>query len=159
MIAEFGHFGLILAFVVAIMQAVLPMIGAEKNNMALMQLGQTSAIAHFLALLVAFAALTYGYLASDFSLVNIYTNSHSLKPILYKISGVWGNHEGSLLLWVTILALFSVLVAFAGRDIAPRLKARTLSVQAMISVGFLAFILFTSNPFERLFPPPLKGRI
>ena len=157
-IAELGHFALVLALVIAVVQAVVPMVGAARNDGALMGVAPATAISQFLVLCVSFAALTHAFVTSDFSVLNVVMNSHSLKPMLYKVSGVWGNHEGSLLLWVTVLALFGALVAFFGRNLPPGLKARTLSVQAMVSVGFLLFMLFTSNPFERVFPVPLEGR-
>jgi cytochrome c-type biogenesis protein CcmF len=106
----------------------------------------------------AFAALTYSFVVSDFSVELVAAQLQLHKPMLYKVTGVWGNHEGSLLLWVLILVLYGALVAWFGRNIPPGLKARALSVQAMIACGFLAFMLFTSNPFTRLFPPPLDGR-
>ncbi len=157
MIAELGQFTLILALCVAIVQATLPMIGASRNNAALMAVAPMTAIGQLICLSVSFAALIHAFVTSDFSVLNVVQNSHSLKPLLYKVSGAWGNHEGSLLLWVTVLALFGAMVAFFGRNLPPGLKARTLSVQAMISVGFLLFVLFTSNPFDRVFPPPLEG--
>jgi len=157
MIAEIGHFALALAAAVALIQSVLPMWGAARRDAAMMATAAPAALVQFGVLGVSFAALTHAYLTSDFSVVNVINNSHSLKPILYKISGVWGNHEGSLLLWVLVLALFGALVAVFGRNLPPSLKARTLSVQALITLGFLTFMLFTSNPFERAFPPPLEG--
>jgi len=157
-IAEIGHFTLVLALVIAVVQSIAPMVGAAKNDAALMGIAPATAIAQFLVLVVSFAALTHAFVTSDFSVLNVASNSHSLKPMLYKVSGVWGNHEGSLLLWVTVLALFGALVAFFGRNLPPGLKARTLAVQALVSVGFLLFILLTSNPFERIFPAPLEGR-
>ena len=109
-------------------------------------------------LVISFFALMYAYVTSDFSVKNVAANSNSLKPLIYKISGVWGNHEGSMLLWVLILALFGAIVAGFGHNLPPGLKARTLAVQALISVGFLLFIILTSNPFERLVPAPLDGQ-
>jgi cytochrome c-type biogenesis protein CcmF len=157
MIAETGHFALILALMVALVQAVLPMIGAARHDPARMAVAAPAAIAQFLLIALAFAALMQCYISSDFSVLNVVQNSHTDKPLLYKISGVWGNHEGSMLLWVLILALYGAAVALFGNNLPPSLKARALSVQAMISVGFLLFILFTSNPFIRLDPPPLNG--
>jgi cytochrome c-type biogenesis protein CcmF len=157
-IAEIGHFTLVLALCVATVQAIVPMVGASRDDMALMAVAPATAIAQFVVLLISFAALIHAFVTSDFSVLNVVQNSHSLKPMLYKVSGTWGNHEGSLLLWVTVLALFGALVAFFGRNLPPGLKARTLSVQAMISVGFLLFMLFTSNPFVRVFPPPFEGQ-
>ncbi len=157
MIAEIGHFALIMALAVALVQGTLPMIGAARNHAPYMALASTSAVVQLGLILIAFLALMHGFVTSDFSLVNVARNSHSLKPLLYKISGVWGNHEGSLLLWVLILALFGALVALFGRNLPPSLKARALAVQALIAVGFLLFMLFTSNPFERIFPAPADG--
>ncbi|WP_420547666.1 heme lyase CcmF/NrfE family subunit [Curvivirga sp.] len=157
MVAELGHFALILALFVATLQSIVPLWGAQTGRDWARDLAAPTAVAQFLCVAFAFGALTFAYLISDFSVQNVAENSHSLKPLLYKISGVWGNHEGSLLLWVSILALFGFLVSVFGRDLPPGLKSRTLSVQAMISVGFLLFMLFTSNPFLRLFPVPLEG--
>ncbi len=158
MIAEIGHFAMTLALGLALFQAILPMAGAARGEPRWMKLAEPAAIGQLACLLVAFVALTNAYVTSDFSVRNVVENSHSLKPLLYKVSGVWGNHEGSLLLWVTVLALFGALVAVFGRKLPPGLKARTLSVQAMIAVGFLLFTLLTSNPFERMIPAPLEGR-
>ncbi len=157
MIAEIGQFALILALFVALVQASVPLIGAHRRNATLMALSGPAALTQMLMIGIAFAALTYAYVVSDFSVANVAQNSHSDKPMLYKVSGVWGNHEGSLLLWITILAAFGLAVAVFGRNLPPGLRARALSVQAMISVGFLLFILFTSNPFERLSPAPING--
>ena len=158
MIIELGHFALILALIVALVQGTLPMIGAARGNLAWMGVGRSAAILQFLLVLTAFLALTYAYVTSDFSLLNVVQNSHSAKPMLYKISGVWGNHEGSMLLWILILALFGAAVAVCGDNLPPTLRARVLSVQAWISIGFLTFSLFTSNPFARVFPAPLDGQ-
>ena len=157
MIIELGHFALILAFAVAIVQTILPMIGAAQNRAAFMAVGEPAAITQFLLVGFSFAALTYGFVTSDFSLSVVVGNSHTLKPMLYKIAGVWGNHEGSLLLWVLILALFGACAAWFGGNLPPSLRARVLSVQGSIGVAFLAFMLFTSNPFLRLAMPPLNG--
>ena len=157
MIVEIGHFALILALFVAAMQATVPLVGAQRNNFALMRMAGPGAVAQFFCIAVAFAALTHAYVVSDFSVLNVAANSHIAKPMLYKVSGVWANHEGSLLLWITILAAFGVAVGLFGGNLPPGLKARALSVQAMITAGFLLFILFTSNPFERLDPPPVNG--
>ena len=157
MIAELGHFALALAAALALVQAVVPMLGAARRDAAMMGVAAPAALVQFGVLGLAFAALMNAYITSDFSVVNVIQNSHSLKPLLYKISGTWGNHEGSLLLWVSVLALFGALVAIFGRNIPPTLKARTLSVQALITFGFLIFMLLTSNPFERAFPAPPEG--
>ncbi len=157
MIVELGHYALILALVVALVQAVLPLAGAARNNVAWMNVAQTAALLLLALIAIAFLALMRAYVGSDFSVENVANNSHVLKPLLYKLSGVWGNHEGSLVLWVLILAIFGAAVALFGRNLPATLKARVLSVQAMIASGFLLFILFASNPFARLDPAPLTG--
>ena len=157
MIAEIGHFALILALAVALVQASVPLMGAQRGNTALMALAGPASVAQFLCVAVAFAALMHAYVTSDFSLLNVAQNSHTMKPMLYKVAGVWSNHEGSLLLWVTILALFGMAVTLFGGNLPPGLRVRALAVQAMIAVGFLLFILLTSNPFTRLNPPPMDG--
>ncbi len=157
MIAEIGHAAVILALLFAIVQAIVPMIGAQKGWANWMQLAVPTAIIQFVLVLISFSALTYAFVVSDFSLQLVAANSHSDKPMLYKITGVWGNHEGSLLLWNLILVLFGAMVAMFGRNLPPALKARVLSVQAMIGVAFLLFLLFTSNPFIRLENPPFNG--
>ncbi|MGF1660671.1 MAG: heme lyase CcmF/NrfE family subunit [Rubrimonas sp.] len=157
MIAELGHFLLILAFVVSLVAATLPLIGAQRGWADWMEMAVPASTALFALVAASFAALTWSFVTSDFSVALVAANSHTAKPMLYKVSGVWGNHEGSLLLWVLILALFGAMVAWWGRNIPPGLKARALAVQAMISAGFLAFMLFTSNPFLRLFPAPPNG--
>ena len=157
MIPELGHFALILALAVALVQGTLPLLGAARGDIRLMDLGRTAALTQALLVIVAFGALTQAYVTSDFSVANVVANSHSAKPMLYKISGVWGNHEGSMLLWALILALFGAAVAIFGAGLPDTLRARVLAIQALIGVGFLAFLLFTSNPFERVSPAPLDG--
>ncbi|WP_413875340.1 heme lyase CcmF/NrfE family subunit [Albidovulum sp.] len=158
MIVEFGHFTLSLALMIAAVQAVVPLIGAHKGWRGWMALAGPAATAQFLCIAVSFAALTWAFVTSDFSLKLVMENSHTLKPMLYKVSGVWGNHEGSMLLWVLILSGFGATAAWFGGALPERLKARVLSVQAMIGAAFLGFILFTSNPFLRLAEPPFDGR-
>ena len=157
MIDEIGHFALVLALCVAALQAVVPLVGAARNDAMLTAWARPAALAQFLFVATAFFALMHAYAVSDFSLANVAANSNSMKPLLYKLSGVWSNHEGSMLLWVFILALFGAAVALFGRNLPPALRARVLAVQAMIGVGFLVFILFTSNPFLRLWPAPADG--
>jgi cytochrome c-type biogenesis protein CcmF len=157
MINELGHFALILAFAVAIVQAIVPIVGAQKGWRGWMAVGEPAATAQFLLIAVSFAALTHAFVVSDFSLKLVWANSHTDKPMLYKITGVWGNHEGSMLLWVLILSLFGAAAAVFGGALPPRLRARVLSVQAWIGVAFLGFIIFTSNPFLRLAEPPFNG--
>ncbi|MBF9027834.1 heme lyase CcmF/NrfE family subunit [Rhodobacterales bacterium FZCC0188] len=158
MIVEIGHFALVLAFAVAVFQVIVPMIGAHKNWSAWMAVASPAASLQFALVAISFAALTYAFVTSDFSLNLVVANSHTDKPLLYKISGVWGNHEGSLLLWVLILALFGASAAWFGGNLPPRLRARVLAVQSSVGVAFYAFILFTSNPFLRLELPPFNGQ-
>src|SRR5690242_12872238 len=141
----------------ALVQASLPLIGAARGNAAWMEVARPAAIGQFTLILTSFLALMYAHVVSDFTVLNVVQNSHSTKPLLYKISGLWGNHEGSMVLWILILALFGAMVAVFGSALPPTLRARVLSVQAMIGVGFLVFILATSNPFVRVDPPPLDG--
>ena len=158
MIVELGHFTLVLALVFSIMQAVCGFSGAAAQRADWINATKIAASVQFLFNFLAFGALTYAYVISDFSVRNVFENSHSLKPLIYKISGVWGNHEGSMLLWVLVLSLFGAAVAAFGKNISPTLRARVLGVQALIGIAFLSFILATSNPFERIIPPPLDGR-
>jgi cytochrome c-type biogenesis protein CcmF len=158
MIVELGHFALILAFAVAIVQMVVPMVGAQRGWASWMAVGDPAATAQFLLVGFSFAALTWAFLTSDFSLQLVVANSHTAKPLIYKITGVWGNHEGSLLLWVLILALFGASAAWFGGNLPPALKARVLAVQASVGVAFYAFILFTSNPFLRMDVAPMDGQ-
>ena len=158
MIAELGHFALVLALVAAVLQSIVPVWGVHSDNAAAMRFADNAAQVQFLGTAFAFGALTYAYIVSDFSLVNVALNSHSAKPMLYKVTGVWANHEGSMLLWVLILTLFGILISVFGRAVPVTMRATVLAVQAMIGVAFLAFILLTSNPFDRLPSPPLNGQ-
>ncbi|SEM13820.1 cytochrome c-type biogenesis protein CcmF [Roseovarius tolerans] len=158
MITELGHFALILAFLVACAQAVIPLVGAHKRWPGWMAFAEPAATIQFLLTAASFAALTWAFVTSDFSLRLVTLNSHTDKPMLYKITGVWGNHEGSMLLWVLIVTLFGGAVAWFGANLPPSLKARVLSVQAMIGAAFFAFILLTSNPFLRMATPPFNGQ-
>ncbi|MEL6685755.1 MAG: cytochrome c biogenesis protein CcsA, partial [Pseudomonadota bacterium] len=158
MLIELGHFALILAFGIAIIQMIVPMVGAHRGNAGWMAMAEPAATAQFLLTAFSFAVLTWAFVTSDFSLQLVYQNSHTDKPIIYKITGVWGNHEGSMLLWMVILTLFGACAAWFGDGLPARLRARVLSVQASIAVAFFAFVLFTSNPFLRLEVPPLNGR-
>ena len=157
MIVEFGHFALILALLVATVQLVVPAFGASLRDERMMRVAEPAAVSQVFLIAIAFFALMYAYVTSDFSVANVAANSHSTKPLIYKMSGVWGNHEGSMLLWVLILALFGAAVAVFGNNLPPTLKARVLSVQASIAVAFLLFSLLTSNPFVRLVPAPSDG--
>src|SRR5438309_897738 len=158
MIAEFGHYALVLALALALVQASVPMVGARTNDPVLMAVAGPTAVAQFCFIAIAFAALTMCYVRSDFSVVNVFENSHSAKPLIYKLSGVWGNHEGSMLLWVLILSVFGALVALLGNNLPSRLKANVLGVQSWIATAFYLFILVTSNPFLRIPSAPIEGR-
>ena len=154
---ELGHFALILALFVSLTQALVPMVGAATRNASLMAVAKPSALAVFGLIALAMLALMNAYVTSDFTVINVVQNSHTDKPLLYKITGVWGNHEGSMVLWVFMLSLCAAAVALFSDNLPPVLQARVLAVQGMIAVGFILFILFTSNPFLRAFPPPLNG--
>lgn len=158
MIIEIGHFALILATIVAAAQTVVPAWGAQTRDAHLIRFAEPAAVTQVILIAISFAALTYAFVVSDFSVLNVINNSHSTKPLIYRISGVWGNHEGSMLLWVLILAVFGAAVALYGNNLPATLKANVLSVQASIALAFLLFILLTSNPFERITPPPADGR-
>ena len=157
MIPEVGQFALALALAAAVVQSVLPIAGAARGEVAWMRSARATAFAQAALLAVAFAALMRSFVVSDFTVANVAANSHSLKPMLYKVAGTWGSHEGSLLLWVLILALFGAGVAAFGSGVPLALRARTLSVQAWIATGFLTFMILTSNPFDRLAVPPADG--
>jgi cytochrome c-type biogenesis protein CcmF len=158
MIPEIGHFALVLALLIGLVQGSVPMIGARRNDLTLMGVGESTALAQFGFVAAAFAALTACYVRSDFSVLTVFENSHSAMPLIYKFTSVWGNHEGSMLLWVLILTLFGALVAGFGRNMPESFKACVLAVQAWIAVAFYLFILLTSNPFLRLVPAPFEGR-
>ncbi len=158
MINEIGHFTLLLAFCVALIQATVPLFGAHKGRIDLMAISESAANLQFALLFASFGALTHAFMTSDFSVKLVVLNSHSLKPMLYKITGVWGNHEGSMLLWVLILSLFGASASWFGANLPILLKTRVLSIQGAIGVAFLAFIIFTSNPFERVEIPPFDGQ-
>ena len=158
MIVELGHFALVLALVVSGIQMAVPLWGARIGEARYLAVAVPASLAQLALLGLSFLALTYAYVTSDFSVANVWANSHSAKPMLYKISGVWGNHEGSMLLWVLMLALFGALVALFGTNLPMRLRAVVLAIQGSIGFAFLAFIIATSNPFLRLSPAPLDGQ-
>jgi len=157
-IAEIGHYALVLALVLACIQGVVPFWGARRNDTTLMQVADGTAIGQLIFVSLAFAALTNAYVTSDFSVLNVVENSHSAKPLIYKITGVWGNHEGSMLLWALILVIFGAAVALFGRNLPQRLKADVLAVQAWVAIAFLLYLLIASNPFVRVDPAPLEGQ-
>jgi cytochrome c-type biogenesis protein CcmF len=158
MIAEIGHFALVLALAMGLVQASAPLVGALRNDDALIGLAPSTAVAQLGFVLIAFSALTACYVVSDFSVATVFDNSHSAMPLIYKFTSVWGNHEGSMLLWVLILTIFGALVAVFGRNMPASFKACVLATQAWIAVAFYLFILVTSNPFIRLTPAPFEGR-
>ena len=158
MITELGHFALVLAFLIACLQSVVPLVGAHRRWPGWMAFAEPAANMQFLLTGLSFAALTYAFVTSDFSLKLVVLNSHSAKPLLYKVTGVWGNHEGSMLLWVLIVTLFGAFAAWFGGNLPPTLKARVLAVQSSVAVAFFAFILFTSNPFLRMQVAPFDGQ-
>ena len=150
MIVELGHFALILALLVAALQMVVPAVGAHRRDAAWMAFAGPAAVLQCALLALSFAALTHAFVTSDFSVALVQANSHTAKPMLYKVAGVWGNHEGSILLWCLVLAFFGALGAVFGGNLPATLKARVLAVQGSVGVAFLAFTIFTSNPFLRL---------
>ncbi|MFN0023658.1 MAG: heme lyase CcmF/NrfE family subunit [Parvularculaceae bacterium] len=156
MTAEIGQIFLILALVVALYQGVFPLAAASAGDSALMRTGRAAALVQFALVAAAFAALTIAHATSDFSVRNVVENSHTAKPFIYKLTGVWGNHEGSMLLWSLILAGYGGAVALAAKRGA--LTARVLAIQGLIAAAFLGFVLFTSNPFARVFPAPANGQ-
>jgi cytochrome c-type biogenesis protein CcmF len=158
MIVEIGHFALALALGVAVVQSIVPLWGVARHDRALASVGSAAALTCFLLVALAFAALVASYVRSDFSVENVVANSHSTQPLIYKLTSVWGNHEGSMLLWVLILTLFGALVALSRRSLPVRLRAGTLAAQGMVTVAFLAFTLLTSNPFRRMVPAPPDGQ-
>src|SRR5271165_6781497 len=158
MIVEGGHYALVLALALALIQSTVPVLGARLGDAVLMNVARSTALAQLLFVATSFAALVTLHVTSDFSVANVFENSHSLKPLIYKITGVWGNHEGSMLLWVSILALFGGLVAAFGNNLPLSLRAHVLAVQAWIASAFYLFILITSNPFLRIANPPIEGR-
>ena len=158
MIVELGHFALIMALGIAALQAFAGLAGPWGRNAAFSAMAGPAALLQALLVSLSFAALTHAFVTSDFSVANVAANSHSLKPMLYKVSGVWGNHEGSMLMWALILALYGGAIAIFDGNLRSSLKMRVLGVQALIGIGVLTFILFTSNPFERLDPAPVDGQ-
>ncbi len=158
MIVEIGHLALLFALAVTVLQSVAGLAGPHRNDASLMSLARAAAGIQFLLLALAFGCLVHAYLISDFSVANVEANSSTAKPLLYKLSGAWGNHEGSMLLWVTILALFGACVAVFGVRLPAGLRGRVLGVQGLLGLSFLLFIALTSNPFDRLVPAPVEGR-
>ena len=158
MIPEIGHFSLILAFCFAIVQGTLPLVGVWKNKPALANLAVPAARTQFFFIAVAFICLDYSFYANDFSVLYVAATSNSHLPLMYKLAALWGGHEGSMLLWVSILGLWTMAVTLFAKTLSESFKVRLIAVMGMVSIGFLAFVIFTSNPFERLIPAALDGR-
>ena len=158
MIPELGHYALVLALALGLIQSVVPVIGARRYDAVLMRLANSTALMQFAFVALSFLALIICYVTSDFSVATVYENSHSMMPLVYRVTSVWGNHEGSMLLWVLILSLFGALVAGFGGNLPTTLRAYVLSVQSWIACAFYLFILITSNPFLRLPQAPFEGR-
>jgi cytochrome c-type biogenesis protein CcmF len=155
---ELGQFALILSLCLSTALFLLPLIGAHYGSQLLMRSGPSLATGFFFFVAFAFFCLTYSFIHDDFSVRYVATNSNSLLPIQYKISAVWGGHEGSLLLWILMLAGWTLAVAIFSRSLPLDMQARVLSVMGFVAIGFLSFILFTSNPFDRILPlPPQDG--
>jgi len=158
MIPELGHFALVLALVIALVQAVVPLLGAHRNRLALMAMGRPAALGQFLFTGFSFACLTWAFVVNDFSVEYVAMHSNTATPLIYRITAVWGSHEGSLLLWALTLSLWTVAVAVFSRNLPEAFVARVLGTLGWIAVGFLAFMLVTSNPFTRLIPGAAEGR-
>jgi len=158
MIPEIGQIALIIAFALALLQAIIPMTGAQLNNARWINFAAPAARGQFVFVGIAYLCLTYSFLVDDFSVLYAASTSNSQLPLIYKIAGVWGAHEGSLLLWALLLSGWTVVVSVFSQSIPKIMLARVLSVMGMVSIGFISFMLFTSNPFIRLFPAPVDGR-
>ena len=158
MLAELGQVALLVAFLVAVMQTVVPMLGAHRGIAAWQSVARPAAYVQLIAVFAAFVVLTHAFVVQDFSIKYVATNSNSLLPMMYRYSAVWGAHEGSLLLWALVLAVWTAAVARFSRALPEHVVARVLGVMGIVSVGFLAFLIFTSNPFERLLPAAVEGR-
>src|SRR5687767_12445180 len=158
MIPEIGQFALILTLAVAIVLAIVPQIGAARSIPQMIAVAKPAAQVQFLFVLIAFTCLGYSFINNDFSVLNVATNSNSRLPLHYRLAATWGSHEGSLLLWTLMLALWTVAVSLFSRHLPKVMVARVLSVMGIVSVGFLLFMLLTSNPFARIFPVPPDGR-
>ncbi|MGH8635246.1 MAG: cytochrome c biogenesis protein CcsA, partial [Burkholderiales bacterium] len=158
MIPELGQFALVLALCLALVQCILPIAGAATGNATWMGVARPAAQGQFVFVALAFGCLAYSFVANDFSVLNVATNSNSQLPLHYRVAATWGSHEGSLLLWALVLTLWTVAVTVFSRHLPGDVVARVLGVMGLVSVGFLAFLLFTSNPFDRLLPAAPDGR-
>jgi cytochrome c-type biogenesis protein CcmF len=155
---EIGQFALALAFMLALVQGTLPLVGAHRGNRAWMNIARPSAQALFVLIAFAFGCLTYAFVTNDFSVLYVAQHSNSALPLEYRVAGVWGGHEGSLLLWVLMLSVWMLAVTLFSRHLPDEMIARVLGIMGLVAVGFLAFMLFTSNPFDRLIPAAADGR-
>ena len=158
MIPELGQFSLILALLLAALLGILPLAGAQRRVGAWMALARPLAAGQFVFIAFAFGCLTASFVANDFSVLNVATNSNSQLPLHYRIAATWGSHEGSMLLWLLMLGSWTAAVAARSRHLPDEMVARVLGVMGLVAFGFLLFVLLTSNPFERLFPPAADGR-
>ncbi len=158
MVPELGNFALMLTLCIALAQSTLPLVGAARGNVAWMALARTAAQGQFLFIAFAFGCLTYAFVTNDFSVTYVAEHSNSRLPLEYRVAGVWGGHEGSLLLWALMLGVWMLAVSLFSRTLPEEMVARVLGVMGLISVGFLVFMLFASNPFERLLPAAADGR-
>ena len=158
MIAEIGHFALVLAFCAALVQGVIPLMGAQSGRADWIAMARSSSQTTFFLVLISYAALTWCFYVDDFSVAYVANHSNSLLPVMYKISGVWGGHEGSLLLWVFMMVSWTYAVAQFSKGLDAAMVARVISVLGLVTVAFLAFVLLTSNPFDRMFPVPADGK-
>src|SRR6266487_4967848 len=158
MVPEIGQFALIIALLLALTQATIPMIGAARGNRSWMAVAVPAGQAQFIFVAIAFSCLAYSFIKNDFSVVNVATNSNSQLPLNYRLAATWGSHEGSLLMWTFMLTVWMVAVTLFSNHLPEEMVARVLSVMGVISTGFLLFMLLTSNPFDRLFPVPADGR-
>ncbi len=158
MIPEIGQFALIVALWLALLQGVLPIVGAARSSAVLMGIARPLAVGQFVFVAIAFSCLTYAFITNDFSVLYVAQHSNSQLPVVYRIAAVWGGHEGSLLLWAFILTLWTVAVALFSKHLPEEMVARVIGVMGLVSVGFMLFMLFTSNPFDRLLPAAMDGR-
>src|SRR5690606_24460888 len=158
MLPELGQVLLLLALLLAAVQALLPLAGAHRGSAPLMAVARPAGYAQLVLIGAAYALLTWAFVAQDFSVRYVATNSNTLLPMVYRYTAVWGSHEGSLLLWTLILVIWNALVAAFSRNLPAPVMARVLGVLGIVSFGFLPFLIFTSNPFDRLLPAPLEGR-
>src|SRR6266852_2441049 len=158
MIPEIGQFALILALTLALTQAILPLVGAARGIPSFVAVARPAAQSQFILVAIAFSCLAYSFITNDFSVLNVATNSNSQLPLHYRLAATWGSHEGSLLMWTFMLTIWTVAVSLFSRHLPDEMVARVLSVMGIISVGFLLFMLTTSNPFARLVPAVLDGR-